>query len=180
MEPAFMLIASPDAPLRARRSVILVAVHGEGGSLGFVLNRPLSLPLEESLASLGIRAPGARGKTCRGGTTGPDGAWLLFDGEDAPEDSCQLGPNVHVTASAEATETLLTRCVAPRALLCRGHRAWEAGELNGEIEAGIWFVAPLDPQVIFDAPFERRWQHALCGALGVNAPWLGNFRIASA
>ncbi|MFT5353678.1 MAG: putative AlgH/UPF0301 family transcriptional regulator, partial [Polyangiales bacterium] len=36
---AFLLIATPDAPAHVQETMMLIAVHGDEGSLGFVVNR---------------------------------------------------------------------------------------------------------------------------------------------
>lgn len=173
-ETGFLLVASPHAADEDRETVVLVAVHGEEGSLGFVLNRPSACRLGDSLLRLGVMIPpdiDRTGPTWRGGRTRPDIGWLLFDarGIEIPEDSCLLTPEVGVTASPAAVEMVLGQDAST--MLLMGHLTWDADELDEEIRAGKWMRAEVDPELVFDAPATRRWSDATCDALELPRPW---------
>ena len=186
----FLLVATPDAPAAVRETVVLVAVHGDQGSLGFILNRTAAgITYRDALVSVGIDPHDLElnGKLCIGGPVRPDAAWLLFDGSafeasgaTLPEDSCALDPAIHVTASAEVTLEVLKHKPGVKTLLCRGHTTWEAGELEAEIAAGQWVRTEARPGLVFDAPLSRRWSEALCTSLGLSRPWLGEASFARA
>lgn len=183
----FLLIATPDAPAHVQETMMLVAVHGEEGSLGFVINRQLErVTMSDALRAVGVEVDSKRlrldGPVAKGGPVRDDSAWLLFDGEDEgqPEDSCLLAPSLHVTASPDAAFEVLQRSPAPRALLCRGHTTWDGSELDAEIAAGRWLRLEVNPAFIFDLPFEQRWSEGLCAALNLSRRWLGAARFARA
>ena len=182
-ETGFLLVASPHAADEHRETVVLVAVHGEEGSLGFVLNRPSARRLGDSLLRLGVMIPphvDRKGPTWRGGRTRPDIGWLLFDarGIEAPDDSCLLTPEIGVTASPAAVEQVLAQ-KAPTMLIL-GHLTWEADELDAEIREGKWMRIDVDPKLVFDAPATQRWSDATCDALEMPRPWWGLARFVSA
>ncbi len=182
-EDGFLLVASPHAADEHQETVVLVAVHGDEGSLGFVLNRPSACRLGDSLVRLGVVVPpeiDRKGPTWRGGQTRPDIGWLIFDARDieVPEDSCLLTPEIGVTASASAVEQVLSQGAATMLIL--GHLTWEADELDAEIREGKWMQTEVDPQLVFDAPATQRWSDATCDALEMPRPWWGLARFVSA
>lgn len=184
---AFLLIATPDAPAHVQETMMLVAVHGDEGSLGFVVNRSIPhMTMSDALRAVGVqidpRTLRLDGSVAKGGPVRNDSAWLLFHGPDEgqPEDSCSLAPSLHVTASPEAAAEILQRRPTPRSLLCRGHTTWEGSELDAEIAAGLWLRLEVNPALVFDVPFEQRWSEALCAALNLSRRWLGAARFARA
>lgn len=182
-DTGFLLVASPHAVDELRETVVLVAVHGEEGSLGFVLNRPSACRLGDSLLRLGVVVPpelDRGGPTWRGGRTRPDIGWLIFDarGIEVPEDSCLLTPEIGVTASPAAVEQVLAQDASTMLIL--GHLTWDADELDAEIREGKWMRTEVDPKLVFDAPATHRWSHATCDALEMPRPWWGLARFVSA
>ena len=166
---------------------MLVAVHGDEGSLGFVVNRRVErVTMSDALRAVGVeidpRALRLDGFVAKGGPARDDSAWLLFDGPDEgqPDDSCVLAPSLHVTASPDAAAEVLQRRPMPRSLLCRGHTTWEGAELQAEIAGGLWLRLEVNPTLIFDVPFEQRWSEGLCAALNLSRRWLGAARFARA
>ncbi len=180
-DEGFLLVATPQVAEEHRETVVLVAVHGDEGSLGFVLNRPSARTFAEAAQSLGIEGPTPEGHAFFGGLTRPDIGWMLFDARTCvePDDSCLLTPEVGVTAAPDAMGAIVR--VGGAALLLLGHVTWEPGELDDEIRAGAWIRAPrVDPRLLFETPVPRRWGDATCDVLGVPRPWLGLARFASA
>ncbi len=181
-EAGFLVVATPSAPNALREAVVLVAVHGAEGSLGFVLNQPSARRYVETLASVGVALPpeaDMRRPVWRGGRTRPDVAWMLFDARCVePEDSCRITPTIGVTASTGAMEAIVG--VTERHLLVLGHLVWEPGALDEEIAAGAWLRTPTDASLVFDAPPARRWSDATCSALGLPTPMWGPARFALA
>jgi putative transcriptional regulator len=45
-------------------------------------------------------------------------------------------------------------------LITLGYAGWSKGQLWDEIMHNDWLVAPLDPTILFDVPFEERWAAA--------------------
>lgn len=183
-DEGFLLVATPQASGEHRETVVLVAVHGEEGSLGFVLNRASVRSFEEAATELGIEAKlreGAPRHAHFGGLTRPDIGWMLFDARAClePDDSCLLTPEVGVTASPDAMSTIVD--TGGPAILLLGHVTWEPGDLEDEIAAGAWIRAPrVDPRLVFETPLARRWSDATCDVLGMPRPWLGVARFAMA
>ncbi len=181
-ETGFLVVATPSAPNAFREAVVLIAVHGGEGSLGFVLNHASAHRYADVLAGMGVAVPTGAAPNrpvWRGGRTRPDVAWMLFDARRVePEDSCRVTPTIGVTASAEAMEAVIAE--TERHLLILGHLVWEPGALDDEIAAGAWLRTPMDPSLVFEAPPARRWSDATCSALELPTPMWGPARFAFA
>jgi len=52
-------------------------------------------------------------------------------------------------------------------LLTLGCASWTGGQVESEIMDNSWLNCPIDKKIIFDMPYEKRWQGA-ADTLGVN------------
>lgn len=155
------------------RTVIYLLDHGDGGSLGFIVNRPLELPLSE----LWTEAPVGLAESHLAAEGGPvdkhKGLLLHCDttlaGAQPMGEGVAIGGDLTALAERWATGGDLS---GPRLFL--GHSGWTAGQLQNEIDEGAWVVRPgrldllLGPQ-----PSELLWQQLLEGrASGMPDPSL--------
>ena len=46
-------------------------------------------------------------------------------------------------------------------LFAVGYAGWGAGQLESEIARRDWFIAPADPELVFDAERDEVWERAL-------------------
>jgi putative transcriptional regulator len=60
-----------------------------------------------------------------------------------------------------------------RARLFAGHAGWSAGQLEGEIEAGGWFVVDAEPGDVFTSRPAELWRAVLARQRGRLA-WFAN------
>ena len=153
MQPAAgrFLIASPtlEDP-NFMRSVVILAEHGAEGSLGFIINRPLDMPLGD----LWAECPACLADSALAGDGGPveRQKGLLVHTVLSLEGTAPLGLGLVVGGDLNA----LAACWSggpdnhgPRLFL--GHSGWAPGQLDKEIAEGAWLVRPGDPQLVVDA-----------------------------
>lgn len=171
-----MLIASP--PLgdpNFDRTVVLVAVHGEEGALGFVVNRTASMSLGELLTIAGYGDEGLHDSSpvYIGGPVQPSSGWIVCLDPALSADEAgviPVGDRVRVTSSRAAFDALV-KDVGGRAgssdaadpkrrMVMLGYSGWGPGQLEGEIGAGAWLPVPLDEQVLFDVALGKKWERA--------------------
>lgn len=157
-----LLIAAPQVGDDVfRRSVILVLHHDDDGAQGVVLNRPMEAAVDAVL-------PGW-GEVCTSPAT-------LFQGGPVSLDSA-VGL---VTVPGDVSETLGVRrlfggvgivdldappgIVAPEVAGMRvfaGYAGWSAGQLEGEIRRGDWFVVDAEPRDAFTDRPQGLWEAVL-------------------
>lgn len=150
-----------------RRSVVFLIEHTAEGALGLIINRVSQGRLGDLLADNGVEYRGpAEARVMVGGPVRPNQALLLHGEEGLDEESTTIGDGLSLSGSVAALRQVFTRTM-PRARLYFGYSGWGPGQLEAEIEAGAWIVAPVDPALIFDASSEEVWERALHG-LGID------------
>lgn len=187
LAPGF-LVASPSLrDPNFSRAVVLLVEHGTSGSLGFVINRPSSLTFDRVVRSLGMpeaadsdedsgSASESEPKVIEeafepfplfvGGPVAPQSGWILFDPKEASEDdlsdAVRLSKNIALSASRALLDRMSRASSFPGArLLAMGYSGWGAGQLDEELERGVWLPASLDHQVLFDVRPLDRWTEVL-------------------
>ncbi len=170
------------------RTVVLVVEHGDEGAVGVILNRPSEsavseiLPIWEHLAAqpsvVFLGGPVAQngviclGRSGPGGTTGAGAGWRpLFGGlgsvdlDTDPDDLGPSGPQSGVSGPSGPQSGVPgpggPGTVVGGIRLFAGHAGWGPGQLEGEVEAGAWFVLEaLADDAVVSAP-EDLWPMVL-------------------
>jgi putative transcriptional regulator len=171
LAPGLLIASPPLGDPNFDRTVVLLAVHGESGALGFVVNRPAPMTLSEllSFAGYGGDVKGSA-PVYLGGPVQPSSGWILcVDPDLHAEDSgvIAVGSRLRVTSSRSAFDALAADAargeIAPdpkRRTVLLGYSGWGPGQLEREIAAGAWLPVPLDEGVVFDVAAEKRWEQA--------------------
>ncbi|MGK3985815.1 YqgE/AlgH family protein [Sorangium sp. So ce136] len=171
LAPGFLIASPPLGDPNFDKTVVLLAVHSEGGALGFVVNRPAPMTLGELLSFAGygndLKDPGP---VYLGGPVQPSSGWILcLDPALGAEEAgvIPVGSRVRVTSSRSAFDALAADAVrgaaaedARRRTVLLGYSGWGPGQLEREIAAGAWLPVPLDERVLFDVAADRRWEQA--------------------
>lgn len=175
--PGFLLATPALGDPNFAHAVVLMCAHEEGGSLGVVINRPLTIKLETALDQLGIVAPHLPPqKVLLGGPVMPERAFVLYErelgGMLADEDDLEIGPRLCLSASLKVLTHVATAEEPVRFHLLLGHAGWAPGQLMTEIQAGAWIPAELDVDTVFGLPFEDRWAEEM-QKQGINPAFVG-------
>lgn len=155
---AGMLLVAPPSmeDPNFRRAVILLCEHGETGSFGLILNRPLSLQLGEVLEET---AP-CDAPLSLGGPVQPNTLHYLHTFGDAAQGAVGIAQGVYWGGDFEYVKTHL-RVGAYDATHLRfflGYAGWGEGQLEGELADEDWIVTPAEPGDVFRRPAEQLWQ----------------------
>ncbi len=154
------------------RTVVLVLEHGEDGAVGLVLNRPSDTEAAVAVPGWDLVAA-APAVVFVGGPVVPAGALALgevSDPEGAEGWTSVLG-RVGLVDLARAAEG--SPPDVERARLFAGHAGWSAGQLEGEIAAGGWFVVDGEPDDAFASRPGELWRAVLARQHGRLA-WFAN------
>jgi putative transcriptional regulator len=173
LAPGFLIASPPLGDPNFDRTVVLLALHSDGGALGFVVNREATVKLGELLKLAGYGDEGTRSASTVyvGGPVQPSSGWILcVDPTMTAEDNgvIAVGDRVRVTSSRSAFDALARDAEARksgeidprRRTVLLGYSGWGPGQLEGEIAAGAWLPVPLDEGVLFDVAPEDRWEQA--------------------
>lgn len=161
-----LLIASPaiEDP-RFRQAVILVCTHNEDHAMGIVLNKMTDgVNLPELLDQLGVDGDDAPedAHILLGGPVGRDRGFVLhsedYDSEGATLNICE---SVCLTATRDVLHAIASESPPERYVLALGYSGWGAGQLEEELAANVWLVAPPDAALVYDPSLDTKWSRAL-------------------
>jgi putative transcriptional regulator len=142
------------------RTVVLVLEHDEEGALGVVLNRPSSLRVGDILpAWAGVVDEPAL--VFHGGPVGGDSALGLVRPASA---TTPLGVRVVADRWGLVDLDAPVEVAAPGLVGMRvfaGYSGWGQGQLDGEIDAGAWFVVQALPGDAFTSDPDVLWAQVL-------------------
>lgn len=161
------------------RSVVLLIRHEDEGSLGFIVNRPTGIKVNEILKGMEVDWRGREDTVAYfGGPVQPNLGTVLFGPSseipDAPATPASAAGGSDFESSA-ASEVLagvsltqhvgdLSRLAAAppeRFRLFLGYAGWGSGQLIEEILRNDWLTAPARGDLIFAPDPDRVWSAAL-------------------
>lgn len=153
-----VLIASPSlADPNFVRTIVLLLDVDEGGALGVVLNRPTETEVADVAPQWQYVGAGA-GLVHAGGPVEPEGVIALAQlAEGAPQPP-GWRPVVGSLGLADLDEDSSN---LDRVRLYAGYAGWGAGQLEGEIAQGAWFVATPTPGELFALDPDQLWMSLL-------------------
>ena len=163
-----LLVATPviAEPTFGRTVVLLLQAGGEDGALGVVLNRPSGTDVAEVLPGWEqlVAAPQV---VFEGGPVQQTAAVCLArlrtgveDGEGlAPLAMTGPGPRF-ATVDLDAEPSVVAAQVA-RLRVFAGYAGWSAGQLEGEVAEGAWWVLDALPDDAFPDRPETLWREVL-------------------
>lgn len=141
-----------------RRTVVLVAEHGEDGAMGLVLNRPSETTVEEAVPELADVA-GADSPVFVGGPVQPQAVLVLAE-FDEPAEAASVVFGAIGFARADGNLDDLARTTR-RARVFAGYSGWSPGQLEAELEEDSWLVEPVDDIDLLADPDQDFFRAAL-------------------
>lgn len=147
------------------RAVILVVEQDPTGTLGVVLNRPTEVPVSAVLEPWSTLTAGPQ-VVFQGGPVALDNALgvaaVATQDEEEPlgwraleTDGSALG-----LVDLDAPPEVLAAEISGLRIFA-GYAGWGAGQLDGEIEEGAWYVVSSEPGDPFTADPDRLWRSVL-------------------
>lgn len=161
---------------RFARSVIYVCAHSEEGAMGIIINQSQAMRFPDLLVQLGIvdekqaiRLPAvARDLLVRnGGPVDRSRGFVLHSDDYMVESSLPVSEDICLTATVDILRAISSGTGPRHALMALGYSGWGAGQLEQEIADNGWLTCPADPDLLFDADIERKYDRVLA-ALGVD------------
>jgi putative transcriptional regulator len=166
-----LLIAMPSMmDPNFHHTVTFVCEHNEHGALGLVINRPLDIDLGEVFEQLSLAQTSdkmANTPILRGGPVELERGFVIHDSKDEWESTTSIRDSIRVTTSQDILSAMAAGTGPKRAVVALGYAGWGAGQLEFEITENAWLSAPASAHIVFDTPFDQRWQEA-AGILGID------------
>lgn len=136
-------------------SVVLLVDVGASGAVGFVLNRPSPMGVNELFPSVDA-LHGRRDPVFLGGPVARRRVALLVRSEEPPPNAHPVVDDVYLSLDL----SVLTSVAAEPHTAFRvyvGYAGWGPGQLDREIAQGVWRVAQADADLVFDRPPAELW-----------------------
>jgi putative transcriptional regulator len=151
-------------------SVAYIFEHNKNGAMGIVINKPMDFTLGGifDLMDIKIDNPAiSEHPVLRGGPVSREQGFIIHRESDIGHgEIADKQNNIIISASKEDLIKLSTH-LGDDVLISLGYAGWEHGQLEEEIQQDAWLVAPLDPKILFEVPYEKRWRAAVA-SLGIN------------
>jgi len=168
LAPGFLIASPPLGDPNFDRTVVLLALHGDDGALGFVVNRKAPMNLGELLEQADYEeGHDTDGPVWVGGPVQPQSGWVIIDDPELSggEGIIEVGDRLRVSSSREVFDEIAEQAAAgtldvSKRMVLLGYSGWAPGQLEGEIARGAWLPTPLEPSILFDTPSDERWEAA--------------------
>ena len=153
------LVAKPDLPdPNFRETVVLITQPDAGsGPLGVIVNRPLAARLSDALPGIG-EVPESSNQIYGGGPVARNRVLFLVRSREPAPRSLQVLDDVYLTGDPELPAKVARgdlKAESYRAYI--GYSGWAQRQLQAEIAAGGWYLAPADADMIFAADAASVW-----------------------
>ena len=154
------LLSEPFMPdTNFKRSVVLLCDHKDKGSVGFVINKPLNLKLNDVLDNF----PEFNAGLYFGGPVQTDTLHFIHNLGDKISDSVCIGDGLYWGGNFEAIRLLIeTKQASPFSFrFFLGYAGWGPGQLKDELGENAWIMAPANPGYIFKVRPDELWRNVL-------------------
>lgn len=159
-----LLIAMPSLMDPAfSRSVIYICEHHVHGTTGLIINRPMEFSLSfvfEQMHIDSISAQRSRDPILFGGPLQPERGFVIHRPCGAWRSSLSIEEGVTVTTSNDIIRAMSENKGPKDALVTLGYAAWTENQLEQEVLKNVWLVCPYRSELLYDIPFNQRWEYA--------------------
>jgi putative transcriptional regulator len=160
VDEAVLLAASPALEGPFARTVLLALPTGEGTHIGFVLNRPSSVKVSAVFPEV-ASAKEVATPVFVGGPESPELIVALTLSPHAPtEEALAVLPGLYMSFGHEEAARVAGR-FPRRSRFYSGFVAWDRGELQGELDAGVWQMLEPDVDIVTGGSPDTLWQRVL-------------------
>lgn len=135
------------------RSVVLLVQHDDDGALGLILNRPTGKTVRDAM-ELVVDEPTVCDDPIFLG--GPVRGPIAVVHTDEELGNVEIVPGAYYTVEDELVNELLQKDGIDRRIFL-GYSGWASGQLESELTAGGWQIAPATLADIFTDP-EQLWR----------------------
>lgn len=152
------------------RSVILLTEYNESeGSIGFVVNKPLDLDLDDIV----IGFPSLQSTVYHGGPVQQDNLFFIHRKGDLLPGSQHISGDLYWGGDLEPLKEMIEcKLITPNDIrFFLGYSGWGNGQLESEIEEKSWVVMEKNSLDIFDNQPSEMWKKVLLQLGGTYSLW---------
>ncbi len=141
-----------------KRSLVLLTEHSEEGAVGFVLNKPLEVKVNEVMNDFPI----SQASVSIGGPVSTNTIHYLHTLGELIPNSVHVLDNIYWGGDFETVKEMLRAGeISPdRIRFFLGYSGWHAGQLENELEQNSWLITEIKPTQIMK-PNSNIWKNTL-------------------
>jgi putative transcriptional regulator len=148
-----------------KHSVVYICEHDEKGAMGFIINFPVKLTLQELLNNVDsidhYPEPPLLNPVFLGGPLELERGFVLHSPVADNSQSTKLNDQLMVSNSNAILSTLGTKNEPEKYIVTLGYASWSSGQLEKEINDNHWISMESQNDIIFSTPVEQRWIESL-------------------
>jgi putative transcriptional regulator len=155
-----------------KRSIVLITEHNEEGTIGFVLNKPVDVNINEVVEDF----PRIDADVALGGPVSTNTLHYLHTLGDIIPNSVQVLGNIYWGGDFEVIERLITSGNINRGQIrfFLGYSGWSPNQLDDELAENAWVVCDITAEEIMMPLNKHYWTNKLKG-MGVKYEMWSNF-----
>lgn len=142
-----------------KRTAVLLCEHNKEGSLGFIMNKPLNMRIDELIEDF----PEFDAEVFFGGPVQTDTVHYIHNVGNLLEDSTKVTHGVYLGGNFEKLKFLISsQLIQPANIrFFLGYSGWTEGQLGDEIAYGSWVMADMDANYLFKTKPDDLWRQAM-------------------
>ena len=148
-----------------KKSVVYLCEHDDKGAMGFIINYPVKLTLQELLKNVETISyqpdPPLLDPVFLGGPLALERGFVLHSPIEDNSQSTQLNDQLMMSNSNIILSSLGTENSPEKYMVTLGYASWDSGQLEQEIKENHWLTIKSDNSLIFNTPIEKRWSQSL-------------------
>jgi len=148
-----------------KQSVVYLCEHNEQGAMGFIINYPVKLTLQELLKNVESISyqpePPLLEPVFLGGPLELERGFVLHSPLADNSQSTMLNEHLMMSNSSTILTSLGTENAPEKYLVTLGYASWDSGQLEEEIKENNWLTVKSENDIIFNTPIEKRWVESL-------------------
>lgn len=142
-----------------KRSAVLLCEHNEEGSLGFIMNKPLNMQINELIEDF----PEFESEVFFGGPVQTDTIHYVHNVGDLLEESVSVVDGVYWGGNFEKLKFLVdSQLILPHNIrFFVGYSGWSEGQLMDEMTYGSWVLADMHANYLFKSKPKQLWRQVM-------------------
>jgi len=153
-----LLVAARDFPDPTfARSVVLLVQFDEDGTVGLIINHRTKIPISRALEQLKA-ANNRTDPIYLGGPVNLAAVMALLRASSKPDEARRVLGDVYLVSTRPLLEKTLAGATGPGEFHAFvGYCGWAAGQLEGEMNTGVWYLFDADAKMVFDSDPDSLW-----------------------
>jgi len=139
-----------------KRSAILLADHRKESTVGFILNRPLGMQINQLVSDF----PEFSSEVLFGGPVATDTIHYVHNVGEILDESIKVMSGIYWGGNFKKLKILIeSELIKPENIrFFVGYSGWTEGQLADEISVGSWYISKMHANYLFKSPPQALWK----------------------